>query len=179
MGFYWLTTAVVFALGSVGLFRFSREALRDPRTYGFWRFFAFEAILVLALVALPLWFVQPLGLRQLASWSLLCPAAALAFSGYWGLRTRGRPGQTFEDTTVLVRSGIFRHIRHPMYASLLLLTWGLFLRRPGALTGALTFASSVCLLLAMRNEERALIAHFGRDYLDYRREVGALVPHVL
>lgn len=177
--YYWVTTAGVGAIVSVMLFRFSRESLRDARTHGFWRFFAWEAILVLALLALPLWFHQPLGLRQLASWILLCPAALLAFAGYWTLRTRGRPQGSFEDTTQLVRSGIFRHIRHPMYASLLLLTWGLFLKRPGWFTGGLAVVSTLLLVVAMRTEERELIAHFGKEYLDYRGEVRGLVPFVL
>lgn len=176
---WWLTLVPVGAIVSAMLYRFSRESLRDTRTHGFWRFFAWEAILVLALLAVPRWFLDPVGLRQLASWILLCPAAALAFGGYWTLRTRGRPEGSFEDTTLLVRNGIFRFIRHPMYASLLLLTWGLFLKGPGWLTGALALVSTVFLVVAMRTEERELIAHFGKEYLDYCGEVRALVPFVL
>ncbi len=174
-----LALVLVAIVVSVLLFRFSRPSLRDRRLHGFWRFFAFEAILVLALLAVPRWFDAPLSLRQLASWFLLCPAAALAFGGYWTLRTRGQPTETFEDTTILVRSGVFRYIRHPMYASLLLLTWGLFLKGPGPVTGTLAVLSSVLLIIAMRTEEREMIARFGKAYLDYCGEVRALVPFVL
>ncbi len=176
----WTLISVVVAVTvSWRLFRFSRESLRDPHTHGFWRFFAFEAILVLALIAAPRWFDAPLSLRQLLSWLLLCPAAVLALAGYWTLRTRGAPDGTFEDTTVLVASGIFRWIRHPMYASLQLLTWGLFLKAPGWITGGLAAVSSAFLVAAMRAEEREMVARFGRSYLDYRGRVRALIPFVL
>ncbi|MDP7113328.1 MAG: isoprenylcysteine carboxylmethyltransferase family protein [Myxococcota bacterium] len=174
-----LISVVVMVTVSWRLFQFSRESPRDPHTHGFWRFFAFELILVLALIAAPRWFDAPLSVRQLLSWLMLCPAACLAFAGYWTLRTRGAPTETFEDTTVLIRSGIFGLIRHPMYAALQLLTWGLFLKAPGLLTGGLAGVSSALLVAAMRTEEREMFARFGKDYLDYCGEVRALVPFVL
>ena len=34
----------------------------------------------------------------------------------------------FEQTTELVDKGIFKYIRHPLYSSLIFLTWGIFKR---------------------------------------------------
>ena len=179
----WSATMTVLLLGafvvvSARLYRFSREALRDPRSYGFWRFFGWEAILVLLLLNGAAWFVDPLSVRQLASWALLCPAAVIAFHGYSMLRAQGNPEGTFEGTTQLVRRGLFRTIRHPMYTSLLLVTWGIYLKGPGLLTTAVAVFGTAVLFTAARAEERQLIGKFGDEYLQYRRETRMFVPYV-
>jgi len=61
----------IFGLGSLFIVVLSRRSLRDPRSHGFWRVFAFEALLGLLLVAVGRWFVDPVSPRQVASWVLL------------------------------------------------------------------------------------------------------------
>ena len=56
----------VFGLGSLFIVVLSRRSLRDPRSHGFWRVFAFEALLGLLLVVVGRWFVDPLSSRQVA-----------------------------------------------------------------------------------------------------------------
>ncbi len=36
----------------------------------------------------------------------------------------------FEKTTELVTTGIFKYIRHPLYSSLIFLTWGIYFKHP-------------------------------------------------
>ena len=55
------------------------------------------------------------------------------------LRRASKPGVVrvdeklfkFEKTTELVTSGIFKYIRHPLYSSLIFLTWGIYFKHPG------------------------------------------------
>ena len=77
-------------------------------------------------------------MRQLASWALPLTSLLLAAHGFYLLRRVGKPDRSIEDatrlgiekTTRLVRSGAYRYIRHPLYASLLALAWGAFLKAP-------------------------------------------------
>jgi len=61
----------VFILVSVGIVYVSRSSLRDVHTHGFYRFFAFEAILGLILVNAQAWFREPFSPLHVVSWLLL------------------------------------------------------------------------------------------------------------
>jgi methanethiol S-methyltransferase len=93
-----------------------------------------------------------LGLRQ--TWSLLR-----------GLPTSPQP--------FIVR-GLYRLVRHPIYVGWLLLFWC----TPQMRTDHLLLAAgmTVYVLVAIRLEERDLVAEHGRAYAAYRRRVPALVP---
>jgi protein-S-isoprenylcysteine O-methyltransferase Ste14 len=69
---------------------------------------------------------------------------------------------------------IYRFIRHPLYVGWMTLFWV----TPTMTIAHLLFAvlTTAYMLIAIPFEERDLIAHFGDQYADYRRRVGALVP---
>jgi len=174
----------VFAIGSAGLVLFSRPALRVRRTHGFYRFFAFESILALIVLAAPRWFRDPLSARQIASWLLLLSSLLLAAHGFYLLRVIGRPQGQFENTTRLVTRGAYRTIRHPLYSSLLLLGWGAFLkssspaglRSTASLAVALALAASAALFATARVEEGENLARFGAEYAAYMKTTRMFVP---
>lgn len=68
----------------------------------------------------------------------------------------------------------YRLVRHPIYSGFLLAFWA----APVMSQGHLLFAAfmSIYVLVAIRLEERDLVAAFGAGYLDYRRRVGMLLP---
>lgn len=68
----------------------------------------------------------------------------------------------------------YRWIRHPLYTGFLLAFWAI----PTMSWGHLLFAAGMTayILIAIRYEERDLIAYLGEDYVAYRRRVGMLVP---
>ncbi len=74
-----------------------------------------------------------------------------------------------ERSHVLIESGLYRLVRHPIYFGWLLMVW------PAAhMTGSrLMFApvSTLYLFAAIPGEERALIRGFGGDYVRYARRV--------
>lgn len=78
----------------------------------------------------------------------------------------------------LVQRGVFRWIRHPSEAGLLLVGGGaaLFVGSFGAATAWLLLLLLV--LYRVRREDRFLLAAYGAEFGDYRRRVRSLVPFV-
>ena len=159
----------IFVLASIPIVGVSWRPLRDPRSHGFYRFFAFEFFLILILLNVPGWFRDPLCARQLVSWALLLISAVLPAHGFYSLWVIGRPKGGIERTTALVTVGIYKHIRHPLYASLLYGAWGVFLKDPFLLGGVLALATSVFSFLTAKVEETEMLSKFGADYAAYMK----------
>jgi len=70
----------------------------------------------------------------------------------------------------------YRHVRHPLYVGWTIAFWA----TPTMTVGHALFASvmTVYMALAAIVEERDLIAHFGRQYAEYRRRVPMFVPRL-
>jgi protein-S-isoprenylcysteine O-methyltransferase Ste14 len=171
-----LVLIVVFAIGSLGILFLSWSWLRDPRSYRFYRFFAFEFLLALVLVNVRLWFNRPCGLLQVLSWFLLLVSAFLALHGFVLLRKTGQPSGSIETTTALVTTGAYRYIRHPLYASLVYFGWGVFLKNPSPVAALLVLIASVFLFLTARTEEGENKARFGDEYLRLMARTKMFVP---
>lgn len=77
----------------------------------------------------------------------------------------------------LITSGVYRHIRHPMYTSLLLYSLGQALALPNWIAGP-SYGVAMLLLVALRlgPEERMMLERFGPDYEAYRLRTRRLVP---
>ena len=176
---------IVFLVATAFLVLVSRSSLRRPRSHGFFRFLAWETIVALLLLNVSWWFDDPLSWNQLIAWFLL---AACVVPGVWGvvlLRSLGKPEEqrftddslvAFEKTTQLVTSGIYRYIRHPLYSSLLLLTWGIFFKHPSWVGGSLALASTLFLTLTALADEAECVAFFGEQYVDYKRRTRRFIP---
>ena len=167
---------VIFAIGSAGIILLSWDSLRDPRTHGFYRFFALEAILALFVLNVEHWFRKPFSAFQIISWLLLLASLFLVVHGFHLLRVVGRPEGKIENTTTLVRVGAYKYIRHPLYASLLLLAWGIFFKDPSLLGGILAVAASLTLWATARVEEAENLDRFGASYAAYIRTTKRFIP---
>lgn len=168
----------------------SKASLIDPRTHGFHRFLAWEAIVALVLLNLQgvgQWFADPLGLRQLISWVLLIGSIVPAAWGAHLLRTGGQPSAArdderlfeFEKTTQLVTAGVFRYVRHPLYSSLFMLAWGVFFKRPSGLALGLSLWATALLVATAKAEESANRRYFGTAYDTYMRDTTMFIPFFL
>ncbi|MFN8464631.1 MAG: methyltransferase [Caldilineaceae bacterium] len=78
---------------------------------------------------------------------------------------------------VLVQSGPYRWIRHPMYAALLLGTLALVLDSPSALRWSLWIVLLIDLVIKLHYEERMLMEHFG-GYEVYMAGSKRLIPYL-
>ena len=177
---------VIFLLGLLGFVILSLHTLIKPNSHGFPRFFAFEAILGLVVLNAPVWFVQPFSLPQLVSWALLLVSAFLAVHAFRVLRQFGKPDRSIQDatrltlekTTRLVIEGPYHFIRHPMYASLLCLAWGVFLKQITLLSGLLVILASLALYATAILEEKENLRIFGNEYAAYMQRTRRFIPFV-
>ncbi len=157
----------------------------DTHSHGFYRFFAWESILLLILINIPLWFTDPFSIRQILSWILLLISLPLLWQGVSLLR-KGRiaGGRTdaglypFEQTTELVTKGIYRYIRHPLYSSLLFLACGVFLKDITWTTGILTLVAILFLIATAAADERECIRYFGPQYSSYISRTKRFIPFI-
>lgn len=182
-GFFAPWQTLAFFAGSAVFVFISRTQLRNPRCHGFYRFFAFEAILVILLLNLPHWHDNLLAPYQLASWSILLVSISFVVDGLRQLKKHGGQQQrtqaenfAFENTEKLVTSGIYRLIRHPMYAALLLLAWGGLLKHITALGLLAALTASLALLMTALVEERENLAFFGDTYRSYMYSSKRFIP---
>lgn len=177
---------ILFIVASVGIVRVSRSSLRHYRSHGFPRFFAWEGILGLFFLNVNAWFQKPFSFPQLCSWIFLTLSLLLVLLGARQLVKQGQQDRSrtdtvlmdFEKTTTLVTVGIYRYIRHPLYGSLLFLTWGIFLKQITGIGLLLTALVTVLLILTARREEVENIDYFGAAYSAYMNETKMFIPYL-
>ncbi|PKN92182.1 MAG: isoprenylcysteine carboxyl methyltransferase [Chloroflexi bacterium HGW-Chloroflexi-6] len=174
-----------FAVGSAGLVYISRASLHVPRSHGFYRFFAWELILALFLLNMDVWFQSPLSWHQLISWSLLIVSLIPLVFGVRALISRGKPNArreaepqllAFEKTSSPVTTGVYRYIRHPLYSSLLFLTWGIFFKSLSWPAALLASAATLFLVATARADETECMRFFGQEYQTYMSRTKRFVP---
>ena len=174
---------VLFAAISGGLLRLSWKALRVVGSHGFYRFFAWEAILALIVINSRTWFSDPWSLLQIVSWSLLLVSLVMLGLGLHlivaGKPTSRRQDETllsFEKTTALVTTGIYRQVRHPLYGSLLFLAWGAFLKGTAWYSVCLVVVATLCLVATAKADEAECVRYFGSPYEQYMKRTRMFVP---
>lgn len=162
----------------------SRKSLLHPASHGFFRFFAWEITAVLLYLNLDQWFQDPFGGRQLVSWLLLMLSLVTLILGATSLKSVGRPRLATDDptrigiekTTVLVTVGIYRYIRHPLYASVLFLAWGTTLKTITWLSVLLAAAVTALLIATAKVEETEDVRLFGQSYVQYMKKNKMFLP---
>ena len=175
----------VFLLASAILAFISRASISRPSSHGFIRFFVWELILAMLYLNAAVWFEEPFSWHQIVSWILLAGSLVPLVLGISALRSHGKVDASkrpesellgFERTTSLVQQGIFRHVRHPMYSSLLLLAWGVFFKRPTVLTAMLAALATGGVTLMARRDEAECQRVFGESYQRYMERTKRFLP---
>jgi protein-S-isoprenylcysteine O-methyltransferase Ste14 len=83
------------------------------------------------------------------------------------------------DQHTMVTDGVYRRIRHPMYASLFLYSFGQLLVLPNWVAGpSYLVAFGILYALRVRVEERMMLEEFGDEYLAYMAKTNRLVPRL-
>jgi protein-S-isoprenylcysteine O-methyltransferase Ste14 len=154
-------------------------SIKYKRYHGIARFFAFESVFILVLLNLKIWFVNPFSLQQIISWVLLTISAYAVITGYLLLKRKGKPDSNFENTSLLVKSGIYGYIRHPLYLSVFLFGTGVMLKDPGLIQLILGTINLIAVYFTARIEEKEMIAKFGDEYKEYMKETKMFIPFVL
>jgi protein-S-isoprenylcysteine O-methyltransferase Ste14 len=178
---------ILFIALSLPLIYLSKRSLFDIKSHGFPRFFSWECIIALFVANYKFWFIEPLSAKQVISWVLLVVSAYMVVAGVVLLRRASKPGVVrvdeklfkFEKTTELVTSGIFKYIRHPLYSSLIFLTWGIYFKHPTVIMAFVALLSSVLLWFTAVGDEKECISFFGDRYREYMKGTKRFIPFVI
>lgn len=142
-----------------------------------------RALVVVAMVLVPLldalvpWFefADFVFLDEVAWLGLLLGSASVWL--LWRAHRDGRP--VVGDDGVLRAYGVYRYLRHPAYAAMLLWALAQLLLLQNWLAGpvaAVTFA--LVYLLRVPLEEQRHLEHHGHRYLDYMERTGGILPRL-
>lgn len=182
-----MTNLLIFGLLSFPVICISKRNLFKPKSHGFYRFLSWECILWLFASNYRLWFNDPLSTHQIFSWLLLFIAIYPVIAGTIQLKKKGNSGKLredqtlfqFEKTSTLVDSGIYKYIRHPLYSSLIFLTWGIFLKNTTLFLFVIAAFSTVFLYLAARFDEKECLEYFGEKYTGYMKRSKRFIPFLI
>jgi protein-S-isoprenylcysteine O-methyltransferase Ste14 len=178
---YW-----ILAIGTGVFLWVSRHNLLKWRQHGFYRYLAWQSILIAFVINMEYWFVDPFSLSQLLAWLLLMISLILIVIAVGAFRKLGEidhertdPGLVgIEKTTQLVTTGIYRYIRHPFYSSLLFLTWGILFKHIDLASLVLALLATTFLVITARIEESENVVYFGQPYRAYMTRTRMFIPFV-
>ena len=86
---------------------------------------------------------------------------------------------TIVDGHILYKGGLYKYIRHPSYLGATISFVGVGLYFSNLISFCIIVSSIVIgYLHRIKNEEKMLINHFGKEYVDYQNETKMLVPFV-
>ena len=169
----------VFLIGSLLIILFSWfVSLKEKRYHGIPRFFAFEGLLLLGLLQSPVWFNEPWSPVHILSWMFLCACIYYVIAAVYFYFRYARPGRNFENSTQLVTDGIYKYVRHPMYASLLFLGWGMFFKAISPASIGLICLICLSLFVTCKVEEKEMIKRFREEYREYMKRTKRWIPFV-
>lgn len=166
---------------------FSRKSLKNRNSHGFYRYFSWVGILVLLVIKNSETPSQIFSVPWQVSTAILIASLIIAVLGFKELIFHGNPSAhhpdnallSFEKTTTLVVTGVFRTIRHPMYLALLLLGAGLFLQRPTSIGIIILFLVTLLLILTAKADERECVKYFGESYVKYMSNTKMFIPFLI
>jgi protein-S-isoprenylcysteine O-methyltransferase Ste14 len=115
------------------------------------------------------WYGSP-GARLLGLGTLLV-ALLLAALGQSQMGPSWRVGIETDEKTIIVRRGLYRYSRNPIYLGMILIAIGYFLILPDPLTLVLLAEACTLFSVQVRLEEQHLRALHGADFDAYCREV--------
>jgi len=96
------------------------------------------------------------------------------------LRKQWSPNIQFNENHALIKNGIYKYIRHPIYLSILIELLGFCV----ALSNWLSFLiillpNLLCFSYRIYAEEKALVSIFGDSYLNYIKTTKRLIPKII
>jgi protein-S-isoprenylcysteine O-methyltransferase Ste14 len=174
------TKLIILVISTILIILFSWfVSIRERRSHGIPRFFVFEGLLLLGLLQWKVWFEDPFAFRQIISWVFLIMSVYYVIASAFLYHRYALHGQNFENSTRLVTKGLYHYIRHPMYASLLFLGWGMFFKDINLVSIIIIAIVSVAVFLTCKVEEQEMIKKFGEEYKDYLHKTKMWIPRLI
>ncbi|MGH1471208.1 MAG: methyltransferase family protein [Cellvibrionaceae bacterium] len=176
----------LWLLISLGLAGISYRSFKNWKSHGFYRFFAFVGTAFVFVSNVVYWHDDIFSILQLFSWFVLIVSLGFLINSLYQLTLHGGSRSkeintenfAFENTGTLVDSGIFAYIRHPMYSSLLLFTWGVWLKCPSMIALGASLVTTLAILITAKAEEKENVDFFGSAYIDYEKRTKRFIPYL-
>ena len=134
-----------------------------------------ESLCFIAQIVLCILFFNTMGQRwlQYLGWAVLAAALVLGWRARVAFQTKGETSSRKEwlHTTVVVDSGVYALVRHPIYFSFFLMSLSLVLLSQHWLNLLLGAVAMSFIYTDMRREEKNNIEKFGNDYIRYMGQV--------
>ena len=189
----WIAKAVILAAGVVMVViraphgRRSR-GVRVARSYKSRREVALLTLAWTGFILPVIWVVSRVfsfAEYSLRPWPLAAGVLCLA-GGLWLLHRSHSDLGTYWSVTLelrenhrLITQGIYRYVRHPMYAALFLYSIGQALVVPNWVVGpSYLVAFGILFALRIGAEERMMLETFGDEYAEYMTKTKLLVPGI-
>ncbi len=177
---------IIFVVGTICIAWVSRSSIREVQSHGFYRFLSWETILILFVLNVNYWIIDPLSFKHILSWTFLIISLVLIYQGVQLFRREGKLDQERDDpalvgiekTTKLVTTGVYQYIRHPFYSSLLFLGWGILLKNISWLGILLAVINTLLLWITAKKEEHENIEYFGEKYREYMKQTKMFIPTI-
>ncbi len=97
-------------------------------------------------------------------------------SGFIHLRHYGKPTDAWEQTTVIIRKGVYGIVRHPLFFGTAVCTLGIIFTHLSFYTAIFGAACIICLFMASWKEDAYNIGKFGDEYRQYMKNVPLFHP---
>lgn len=182
-----MSKVIIFSVLTLIVTIISWRTLFNVKTHGFYRYFSWVCILWMISSNYQTWFSKPQSIYQVIGILLMITSGVFIFFGFYHMTKMGKIKKdknrttlfTFEQTTELVDKGAYKYIRHPFYASLLFLTWGLFFKNITLDLSLAAILSTFFIYLTAIFDEKECIEFFGEAYSEYMRRTKRFVPFLL
>ena len=105
----------------------------------------------------------------------LAASARIALNGYWGVHVYKYPEN---DQGELIRKGIYKHCRHPVYAGQISMTLGTVFLANNWLVLVFPIGTIMLSLWRALLEEKELKERFGDEFVDYKKKTSFIIPFI-
>ncbi len=109
----------------------------------------------------------------LASWGVIILVVSFRYMS--GLAFIGLKKEAYSG---LITDGLHGYMRHPIYSGTILILIGMFFYHPTDVILISNLVIFIYLPFGIYWEEQKLIGQFGDEYLEYKKEVPALIPRL-
>lgn len=123
-----------------------------------------------------IWFIIGLILVIPTTILRLYPRKVLVDAGFPSITSTAR--LQIVDNHKLVKNGLYKHIRHPLYLGEIFRTLIFPLIFSSLIAILFSVIAIIFLLFRIRIEERMLLEEFGEEYEEYKRNTKKLIPYI-
>jgi len=113
------------------------------------------------------WLMLDIPVLRVVGFVLFLPAAFFVGASFMTLKAKGKPTDSWESTTAIIESGVYRLTRHPMYLGTAIWSLALVLVIQSLISVMLASVILFCLWMASQKEEEFNLTKFGEEYRKY------------